>query len=257
MTSTEAGTSKARCASRVAVTTIGSIQRRHRRRLRIESRRKQQADDRRYRRMESNAASFHGNLPTAGGCSSDPRWVRQIERHAIIATLRMAQGALIDVDSLVFRWPSASSPCLAIESLRIDAGERIFLFGPSGSGKSTLLALLAGVLTAQEGTDPRPRHRAVVAQEARSLSRRPHRIHLSTVQSRPLSLGRPQRAPALPLLGEARATGNRGSWYAGRRRAAFAGCDGARGKPAQAQGDGPVGRPAAARGGGARAYRFP
>ena len=63
----------------------------------------------------------------------------------------MAQGALIDVDSLVFRWPSASLPCLAIDSLRIEAGERIFLFGPSGSGKSTLLALLAGVLTAQEG----------------------------------------------------------------------------------------------------------
>ena len=66
-------------------------------------------------------------------------------------TSYMAQGALIDVDSLVFRWPSASLPCLAIDSLRIEAGERIFLFGPSGSGKSTLLALLAGVLTAQEG----------------------------------------------------------------------------------------------------------
>src|SRR5206468_11653583 len=67
------------------------------------------------------------------------------------ATLRMAQGALIDVHSLVFRWPSASMPCLAIDSLRIETGERIFLFGPSGSGKSTLLALLAGVLTAQQG----------------------------------------------------------------------------------------------------------
>src|SRR5438552_7077972 len=81
----------------------------------------------------------------------DPRSVRKIERHAIIAILRMAQGALIDVHSLVFRWPSASMPCLAIESFRIEAGERIFLFGPSGSGKSTLLALLAGVLTAQQG----------------------------------------------------------------------------------------------------------
>ena len=79
--------------------------------------------------------------------------------------LRMAQGALIEVDSLLFRWPSASSPCLAIESLRIEAGERVFLFGPSGSGKSTLLALLAGVLTAQAGQRPRPRHRAVVAAE--------------------------------------------------------------------------------------------
>jgi len=63
----------------------------------------------------------------------------------------MAEGPLIDVDSLIFRWPSASSSCLAIESLRIERGERVFLFGPSGSGKSTLLALLAGVLTPQQG----------------------------------------------------------------------------------------------------------
>jgi len=65
---------------------------------------------------------------------------------------RMAQGALIEVASLLFRWPSASSPCLDIESLSIGSGERVFLFGPSGSGKSTLLALLAGVMTAQRGS---------------------------------------------------------------------------------------------------------
>lgn len=64
----------------------------------------------------------------------------------------MAQRALIEVDSLLFRWPAASSPCLDIERLFIDAGQRVFLFGPSGSGKSTLLALLAGVLTAQRGS---------------------------------------------------------------------------------------------------------
>jgi hypothetical protein len=65
---------------------------------------------------------------------------------------RMANGALIEVASLLFRWPGASSPCLDIESLSIDAGQRVFLFGPSGSGKSTLLALLAGVMTAQQGS---------------------------------------------------------------------------------------------------------
>jgi putative ABC transport system ATP-binding protein len=78
----------------------------------------------------------------------------------------MAQGPLIDVDSLLFRWPSASSPCLAIESLRIEAGERVFLFGPSGSGKSTLLALLAGVLTPQKGSV------RVLGTELSSLKRR-------------------------------------------------------------------------------------
>jgi len=61
-------------------------------------------------------------------------------------------GALIEVTSLQFRWPGASSPCLDIERLSIDAGQRVFLFGPSGSGKSTLLALLAGVMTAQQGS---------------------------------------------------------------------------------------------------------
>ena len=68
------------------------------------------------------------------------------------ANYQMTHGAVIDVASLRFRWPSASAPCLAIESFKVDTGERVFLFGPSGSGKSTLLALLAGVLTAQEGS---------------------------------------------------------------------------------------------------------
>jgi len=61
-------------------------------------------------------------------------------------------GALIEVTALRFRWPGASSPCLDIERLSIDAGQRVFVFGPSGSGKSTLLALLAGVMTAQQGS---------------------------------------------------------------------------------------------------------
>ena len=39
-----------------------------------------------------------------------------------------------------------------VESLRINAGERVFLRGPSGSGKSTLLSLLAGVVSPLEGT---------------------------------------------------------------------------------------------------------
>ena len=63
----------------------------------------------------------------------------------------MPGAALIDVKSLMFRWPSADLPCLVIESLQVSAGERVFLFGPSGSGKSTLLALVGGVLTPQHG----------------------------------------------------------------------------------------------------------
>src|SRR2546425_921064 len=43
----------------------------------------------------------------------------------------MPGAALIDVKSLMFRWPSADLPCLVIESLQVSAGERVFLFGPT------------------------------------------------------------------------------------------------------------------------------
>lgn len=58
---------------------------------------------------------------------------------------------LIDLSGLRFAWDPGAAPILAIESLRIAAGERVFLHGASGSGKSTLLALLAGVVVAQAG----------------------------------------------------------------------------------------------------------
>ena len=41
---------------------------------------------------------------------------------------------------------------LDIPSLRIAAGQRVFLYGPSGSGKSTLLAMMGGVLVPREGS---------------------------------------------------------------------------------------------------------
>ncbi len=59
---------------------------------------------------------------------------------------------VIELSDLRFSWVPASSPVLAIEALRLQRGERLFLRGPSGSGKSTLLNLLAGVLTATQGT---------------------------------------------------------------------------------------------------------
>jgi putative ABC transport system ATP-binding protein len=42
-------------------------------------------------------------------------------------------------------------PVLDLAELRVERGERVFLFGPSGSGKTTLLGLLAGVLRADAG----------------------------------------------------------------------------------------------------------
>jgi putative ABC transport system ATP-binding protein len=41
---------------------------------------------------------------------------------------------------------------LRITGLRIERGEKVFIFGPSGSGKTTLLGLLAGVLRPTAGT---------------------------------------------------------------------------------------------------------
>ncbi len=56
----------------------------------------------------------------------------------------------IDIDGLRFAWPGGPA-ILDIASMRVEAGERVFLRGPSGSGKSTLLGLIAGVLAAQSG----------------------------------------------------------------------------------------------------------
>jgi len=57
----------------------------------------------------------------------------------------------IDISGLRFSWGISSPPVLDIHGLRVDKGHRVFIEGPSGSGKSTLLALIAGVLTPQQG----------------------------------------------------------------------------------------------------------
>src|ERR1700730_1670816 len=57
----------------------------------------------------------------------------------------------LDLDEVRFSY-SKSREILHVKQLRIDRGERIFLFGPSGSGKTTLLGLIAGVLTPQSGS---------------------------------------------------------------------------------------------------------
>lgn len=56
----------------------------------------------------------------------------------------------IDIANLSFAWPGHPR-LLHIASLKMQAGERLFLQGPSGSGKSTLLGLIAGVLTPTSG----------------------------------------------------------------------------------------------------------
>ncbi|WP_075258981.1 ABC transporter ATP-binding protein [Herbaspirillum camelliae] len=60
--------------------------------------------------------------------------------------------AAIDLRDLQFTWPSQPHPALSLSSLRIGAGEHVFISGPSGSGKSTLLAAIGGIILPQRGS---------------------------------------------------------------------------------------------------------
>ncbi|MFY7865231.1 ATP-binding cassette domain-containing protein [Roseateles sp.] len=59
--------------------------------------------------------------------------------------------ALVQVEHLSFAWRKNAPALLQIESMRVMAGERVFIHGPSGCGKSSLLGLLGGVLQPQSG----------------------------------------------------------------------------------------------------------
>jgi putative ABC transport system ATP-binding protein len=63
-----------------------------------------------------------------------------------------AAAAALSLDAVRYRWPGAARDTLALDTLALAAGERVFLRGPSGCGKSTLLGLAAGVLLADAGT---------------------------------------------------------------------------------------------------------
>jgi len=60
--------------------------------------------------------------------------------------------SLVHLQDVEFQYESAKDKTLDIPSLKIEKGEKVFLFGPSGSGKSTFLEILSGVLTAQKGS---------------------------------------------------------------------------------------------------------
>ena len=61
-------------------------------------------------------------------------------------------SVIIEIQDLSFRWTPDGPTIVALDALRIERGEQIFIEGPSGSGKSTLLSLLAGVTTARHGS---------------------------------------------------------------------------------------------------------
>lgn len=60
--------------------------------------------------------------------------------------------AAIHLRGLSFTWPGQPHPALALDELRIEAREHVFVSGPSGSGKSTLLAAIGGIIAPQAGS---------------------------------------------------------------------------------------------------------
>jgi putative ABC transport system ATP-binding protein len=58
---------------------------------------------------------------------------------------------LLELKDLRYTWPGDQRAVIDLESLTLNEGEKVFMFGPSGSGKSTLLALIAGLVSPQEG----------------------------------------------------------------------------------------------------------
>lgn len=69
------------------------------------------------------------------------------------ASVATAAPDAVKISHLYFSYPGKiPAAVLDIPDWRINRGERVFIKGPSGSGKSTLLNLLAGILTATQGS---------------------------------------------------------------------------------------------------------
>ena len=61
-------------------------------------------------------------------------------------------GAIIELNSVRFRWDRDAPLVLDIQEFQVNPGERVFLEGPSGSGKTTLLNVLGGIAMPEIGT---------------------------------------------------------------------------------------------------------
>ncbi|HSJ24626.1 MAG TPA: ABC transporter ATP-binding protein [Longimicrobiales bacterium] len=61
-----------------------------------------------------------------------------------------AHAPAVSLDDVRFAYTRGNT-VLHVPGLRVERGERVFIYGPSGSGKTTLLGLVAGVLRADSG----------------------------------------------------------------------------------------------------------
>lgn len=82
--------------------------------------------------------------------------LEKTDKEAFLHTLspeNPAAPAAVKISHLNFSYPGKIPVAvLDISDWRISRGDRVFIKGPSGSGKSTLLNLLAGILTATQGS---------------------------------------------------------------------------------------------------------
>ena len=58
----------------------------------------------------------------------------------------MADGPLLEIDSLTFRYRRASEPAIRDVTLKLEPGEVLLVAGPSGCGKSTLIRAINGLI---------------------------------------------------------------------------------------------------------------
>ena len=69
----------------------------------------------------------------------------------VVTNVDPATKPAVRIDDLSFRWLNTTPVVLALDSLTIARGERVFIEGPSGGGKSTLLRIMAGIERVYDG----------------------------------------------------------------------------------------------------------
>lgn len=76
----------------------------------------------------------------------------------------MLDTPIAELGNVEFAWPGSDKAVLKIDSLKLFAGEKMFIKGASGSGKSTLLSMVVGINTPSHGSVK------VLKQELHSMS---------------------------------------------------------------------------------------
>ena len=72
-----------------------------------------------------------------------------------------ADGPILGVEGLTFRYRRASEPAIRDVSVAVRPGEVLLVAGPSGCGKSTLIRAMNGLIPHAYSGDLRARSRSV------------------------------------------------------------------------------------------------